>query len=49
MLRAMLRELSVTELNKVLLDLELRGKINVAMIKKGRVITLLKPRQGGSN
>ncbi len=49
MLRAMLRELSVTELNKALLNLELRGKINVAMIKKGRVITLLKPRQGGSS
>jgi hypothetical protein len=47
MLRAMLKELSVTELNKVLIELELRGKINVGMQKKGRVITLLKPKQGG--
>ncbi|MCQ5377749.1 MAG: hypothetical protein NO516_06845 [Candidatus Methanomethylicia archaeon] len=47
MLRAMLREISTTELNKILMSLELRGKINVAMLKKGRVITLLKPKHGG--
>ncbi|MDD1775908.1 MAG: hypothetical protein LUP94_00975 [Candidatus Methanomethylicus sp.] len=49
MLRAMLKELSVTELNKVLIELELRGKINVAVQKKVRIITLLKPKQGGPN
>jgi hypothetical protein len=45
----MLKELSVTELNKVLIELELRGKINVAVQKKVRIITLLKPKQGGPN
>ena len=47
MLRAMLRDLSYADLNKELLDLELRGKVNVTALKKGRVITLTKPRTGG--
>ena len=46
MLRAMLKDLSASELNKELLDLELRGKINVARLKKeGRAITLHTTRQ----
>ncbi len=49
MLRAMLKDLSVTDLNKVLIELELRGKINVSVQKKVRIITLLKPKQGGSS
>lgn len=47
MLTAMLRDISYADLNKELLDLELRGKINVSAIKKGRVITLVKPKTGG--
>jgi hypothetical protein len=45
MLKAMLKEISMTELNKALIELELRGKINVSLLKKGRTITLIKPRQ----
>jgi hypothetical protein len=48
MLKAMMKDFCASELNKVLLNLELRGKINVALQKKGRVITLLKPRGGQS-
>lgn len=46
MLKAMLKEISMTELNKVLIELEMRGKVNVALLKKGRSISLMKPRQG---
>jgi hypothetical protein len=49
MLKAMLRDFSAADLNKALMSLELRGKINVATQKKGKVITLLKPRQGGQS
>ncbi len=45
MLKAMLKEISMTELNKALIELELRGKINVSLLKKGRTITLMKARQ----
>jgi len=45
MLKAMLKEISMTELNKALIELELRGKINVSLLKKGRTITLIKSRQ----
>lgn len=47
MLRAMLKDLSSWDLNKELLALELRGKVNVTTLKKGRVVTLVKPRTGG--
>ena len=49
MLKAMLRDFSAADLNKALMNLELRGKINVATQKKGKVITLLKSRQGGQS
>ena len=49
MLKAMLRDFSAADLNKILLTLELRGKINVATQKRGKVITLLKSRQGGQS
>lgn len=45
MLRAMLKEISMTELNKALIELEMRGKVNVSLLKKGRSITVMKPRQ----
>lgn len=45
MLKAMLKEISMTELNKALMELEMRGKVNVAMLKKGRSVTVMKPRQ----
>lgn len=41
MLRAMMKDISSLEINKILMNLELRGKISVSQIKKGRVITLL--------
>jgi len=47
MLIAMLRDFSYADLNRELLDLELRGKVNVAAMKKGRVITLVRPKTGG--
>jgi hypothetical protein len=47
MLRAMLKDLSSWDLNRELLCLELRGKVNVTALKKSRVITLVKPRSGG--
>jgi len=43
MLRAMIKDLSPSQLNRELLDLEMRGKINLTTQKKGRVIILLKP------
>jgi hypothetical protein len=49
MLKAMIKDFCASELNKALLGLELRGKINVATHKKGRIITLLKPRGGGQS
>jgi len=49
MLQAMMKDLSSSELNKQLLELELRGKVNVTTLKKGRVITLAKPRGGGQS
>jgi len=42
-------DFSTADLNKILMNLELRGKINVATQKKGKVITLPKPRQGGQS
>ncbi|MEJ5292395.1 MAG: hypothetical protein WHS82_02265 [Candidatus Methanosuratincola sp.] len=44
MLRAMMKDISMLEINKMLMNLELRGKITVSQIKKGRVITLLQPK-----
>lgn len=44
MLRAMMKDISTLEINKILMSLELRGKITVSQIKKGRVITLLQPK-----
>ena len=44
MLRAMIRALSGADLNRELMDLELRGKINVSALKKGRLISLIKPK-----
>ncbi|MDI9644644.1 MAG: hypothetical protein QFX35_05440 [Candidatus Verstraetearchaeota archaeon] len=44
MLKAMMKDLSMLEVNKVLMNLELRGKISVSQIKKGRVVTLLHPK-----
>jgi DNA-binding HxlR family transcriptional regulator len=44
MLRAMIKDLSGSMLNRELMDLELRGKINVSTMKKGRVITLVRPK-----
>jgi hypothetical protein len=44
MLRAMIKDLSGSQLNRELMDLELRGKINVSTLKKGRLITLVRPK-----
>ncbi|MCQ8892504.1 MAG: hypothetical protein NQU41_03870 [Candidatus Methanosuratincola sp.] len=44
MLRAMMKDISMLEINKILMNLELRGKITVSQIKKGRVISLLQPK-----
>jgi hypothetical protein len=44
MLRAMIKDISGSELNRELMDLELRGKINVSTLKKGRLITLVRPK-----
>lgn len=44
MLRAMIKDLSGAQLNRKLMDLELRGKVNVSSLKKGRVITLVRPK-----
>ncbi|MBC7120925.1 MAG: hypothetical protein H5T33_05015 [Candidatus Methanosuratus sp.] len=44
MLKAMMKDISMLEINKILMNLELRGKITVSHIKKGRVITLLQPK-----
>ncbi len=44
MLRAMMRDISMLEINKILMNLELRGKITVSQIKKGRVISLIQPK-----
>jgi len=44
MLRAMIKDLSGSELNREMMDLELRGKINVSAMKKGKVITLVRPK-----
>lgn len=44
MLRAMIKDLSASELNRELMDLELRGKINVSSLKKGRLITVVRPK-----
>lgn len=40
MLKAMMKDISMLEINKILMNLELRGKITVSQIKKGRVISL---------
>jgi hypothetical protein len=45
MLQAMLKDYSSSQLNRELLDLEMRGKVNVSTLKKGRVITIIKPRE----
>ncbi len=45
MLRTMIKEISMTDLNKALMRLELRGKVNVSTQKKGKVITLAKVRE----
>jgi hypothetical protein len=44
MLRAMIKDLSGSELNRELMELELRGKVNVSTLKKGRIITLVRPK-----
>jgi dsRNA-specific ribonuclease len=44
MLRAMIKDLSGSELNRELMQLELRGKVNVSTLKKGRLITLVRPK-----
>jgi Fe2+ or Zn2+ uptake regulation protein len=45
MLQAMLKDYSSSQLNRELLALEMRGKVNVSTLKKGRVITIVKPRE----
>ena len=45
MLQAMLKDYSSSQLNRELLSLEMRGKVNVSTLKKGRVITIVKPRE----
>ncbi|MGQ9759745.1 MAG: hypothetical protein ACUVQ5_04140 [Candidatus Methanomethylicaceae archaeon] len=45
MLRTMIKEISVGDLNRALMRLELRGKVNVSLLKKGKVITLAKARE----
>jgi Fe2+ or Zn2+ uptake regulation protein len=45
MLQAMLKDYSSSQLNRELLALEMRGKVNVSTLKKGRVITIIKPRE----
>lgn len=45
MLKAMLKDYSSSQLNRELLALEMRGKVNVSTLKKGRVITIVKPRE----
>jgi hypothetical protein len=45
MLKTMIKDISLAELNRVLMRLELRGKVNVSAQKKGKVITLAKVRE----
>lgn len=45
MLRTMINDISLGELNRALMRLELRGKVNVSAQKKGKVITLAKVRE----
>ncbi|MEM4406475.1 MAG: hypothetical protein QXT73_07190 [Candidatus Methanomethylicaceae archaeon] len=45
MLRTMIKDISLGELNRALMRLELRGKVNVSAQKKGKVITLAKVRE----
>ena len=45
MLKTMIKDVSSGELNRALMRLELRGKINVSAQKKGKVITLTKVRE----
>lgn len=45
MLRTMIKDISIGELNRALMRLELRGKVNVSAQKKGKVITLAKVRE----
>ncbi|MCQ5337631.1 MAG: hypothetical protein NO475_05525 [Candidatus Methanomethylicia archaeon] len=40
MLKTMIKDISYSKLNKALMKLELRGKINVSSLKKERLITL---------
>ncbi|NHV45235.1 MAG: hypothetical protein HA493_01130 [Candidatus Verstraetearchaeota archaeon] len=40
MLKTMIKDISYSKLNKALMKLELRGKINVSPLKKERLITL---------
>lgn len=42
MLKTMIKDISMSELNRVLMKLELRGKVNVSSQKKGKVITMAK-------
>lgn len=45
MLKTMIKDISMSELNRVLMKLELRGKVNVSSQKKGKVITMAKVRE----
>ncbi|MCC6013088.1 MAG: hypothetical protein LM593_01825 [Candidatus Verstraetearchaeota archaeon] len=40
MLKTMIKDISFSKLNKILMKLELRGKINVSSLRKERLITL---------
>ncbi|MDH5806432.1 MAG: hypothetical protein ABIM42_06110 [candidate division WOR-3 bacterium] len=45
MLKSMVKEISLPILNKVLMKLELTGKINVSSLKKGKLITIIKQKE----
>lgn len=45
MLKTMIKDISMGDLNSALMRLELRGKVNVSVLKKGKVITLAKARE----
>lgn len=45
MLKSMVKEISLSTFNKVIMKLELTGKINVSSLKKGKLITMIKQKE----
>ncbi|MCS7098018.1 MAG: hypothetical protein NZ922_03445 [Candidatus Methanomethyliaceae archaeon] len=45
MLKSMVKEISLPTLNKILMKMELSGKISVSSLKKGKLITMIKRKE----